>query len=107
MRTNEQPKTIQKKIKLPTTPRLETTITKIPNNRLRMLKCIALFLPGGDLMKSRGLLFRLDNCRVYRVSGVAMKQYRPEDLDRDEREYNRREKEITDFYTKLAENARN
>lgn len=50
MRTNEQPKTIQKKIKLPTTPRLETTITKIPNNRLRMLKCIALFLPGGDLM---------------------------------------------------------
>ncbi|WP_286922775.1 hypothetical protein [Proteiniphilum sp. UBA5375] len=38
MRTNEQPKTIQKKIKLPTTPRLETTITKIPNNRLRMNK---------------------------------------------------------------------
>lgn len=49
MRTNEQPKTIQKKIKLP----------------------------------------------------------RPEDLDLGEREYNRREKEITDFYTKLAENARN
>lgn len=51
MRTNEQPKTIQKKIKLPTTPRLETTITKIPNNRLRMLKCIALFLPGGVMNK--------------------------------------------------------
>lgn len=38
---------------------------------------------------------------------IEAEQYRPEDLDRDEREYNRREKEITDFYTKLAENARN
>ena len=57
MRTNEQPKTIQKKIKLPTTPRLETTITKIPNNRLRMLKCIALFLPGGDLMNKFALVW--------------------------------------------------
>lgn len=40
----------KKKIQLSSTPRLETTINKIRNNSLRMLKRVVMFCHRGDLM---------------------------------------------------------